>query len=84
MGLMDKSLEAKRVFDASNNRMVEALNALADAGKQNMLEQIELVMPVSVYEYMIDRGFYSTIKRKKSDRRSVDRRSGDRRQSGQR
>lgn len=81
---MDKSLEAKRFFDASNKRMLQALRALENAGEENLLEQIHLEMPVSVYEYMIDHGYYSTIKRDKSDRRSIDRRVGERRHSGKR
>ncbi|MBI9105685.1 MAG: hypothetical protein JEZ04_03015 [Spirochaetales bacterium] len=81
---MDKSLEARRIFTASNKRMLDAVNALAAAGEQGMLERINLVMPVTVYEQMIDQGFYSSVKRKRQDRRSTDRRNGDRRHSGKR
>lgn len=84
MGLMDKSLEARRMFTASNERMLEAINSLYTAGEKHLLEQIEFGMPVSVYEYMIDHGYYSTVKRMKQDRRSTDRRTGDRRHSGKR
>ena len=83
---MDKSLEARRAFTASNQRMLEALAELSKAGVEEagLLGQVNIDMPVSVYEYLIDKGYYSTIKRKKSDRRATDRRSGDRRHSGKR
>ena len=84
MGLMDRSLEARRSFSASNDRMLDALKAMATAGEQHALEQINVVMPVSVYEMMIDKGYYSSLKRKKHDRRSTDRRTADRRKSGKR
>lgn len=82
MGLMDKSLEARRAFTATNSRMREAINAAADAGNTKLLEDIEFVMTVSAYEEMIDSGLYSSLKRKKSERRSIDRRTDDRRASG--
>lgn len=84
MGLMDKSLEARRSFKAANNRMLEAINETADAGETDILEQIEIIMPVSVYERLIDTGRYNSVKREKKDRRKTDRRTGDRRNSGRR
>lgn len=84
MGLMDKSLEARRSFTASNIRMLEAISSLAQAGEDSLLKYIKIDMPVSVYEYLIDNSLYSSIKREKSDRRATDRRSGDRRHSGKR
>jgi hypothetical protein len=81
---MDKSLEARRLFTAENRRMLNALKLLEAADENDLLKKIEIAMPVSVYEELIDRGLYSSIKRKKTDRRSANRRSGDRRQSGRR
>lgn len=84
MGLMDRSLEARRVFTATNSRMLEAINAAADAGDIELLEQVDFVMTVSAYERLIDSGLYSSLKRKGKDRRANDRRSKDRRHSGRR
>ena len=84
MGLMDRSLDARRVFSADNSRMLDAINAVAKSGDKELLEQIEFVMTVSAYERLIDTGLYSSVKRKKSDRRSTDRRTDDRRKSGKR
>ena len=84
MGLMDKSLEARRVFKATNSRMLQAINTVAQAENTKLLEDIEFVMTVSAYETLIDSGLYKSQKRKKSDRRSADRRTSDRRSSGKR
>lgn len=84
MGLMDKSLEARRAFKATNTRMLKAINASAEAGDTALLEQINIVMTVSAYERLIDSGRYNSVKREKADRRKTDRRTGDRRNSGRR
>ena len=84
MGLMDKSLEARRVFKGTNSRMLAAINAAAEAGDTDLLGEVNFVMTVSAYERLIDTGLYKSVKRKKADRRSSDRRSGDRRKSGNR
>lgn len=84
MGLMDKSLEARRTFTATNSRMLQAINEANDAGDTKLLEQIEFVMTVSAYERLIDSGLYNSLKRKRSDRRANDRRSNERRKSGKR
>ncbi|MDC7227573.1 MAG: hypothetical protein PQJ61_12480 [Spirochaetales bacterium] len=81
---MDKSLEARRVFTAANKRMLEALQSAAEEGNTALLEQINIVMPVSAYERLIDSGLYESVRRKGNDRRSVERRSNDRRKSGKR
>ena len=79
---MDKSLESRRIFKGSNKRMLKAVWELSESGKDDLLEKVDFIMDVSVYEYMLDNGFYKSFKRKKSDRRNVDRRGGDRRESG--
>jgi len=84
LGLMDKSLEAKRVFTATNLRMLDAINAAAEADDKVLLEQIEFVMTVSAYERLIDSGLYDSLKRKGGERRATDRRTNDRRKSGKR
>ncbi len=84
MGLMDKSLDARRVFAATNKRMLDAINAASEAGDTKLLEEIEFVMTVGAYEQLIDSGLYTSLKRKNPDRRSVDRRTNDRRKSGKR
>jgi len=84
LGLMDRSLDARRVFKGTNSRMLAAINAAAEAGDLEVLENIDFVMTVSAYEKLIDSGKYASIKRKSNDRRSTDRRTGDRRDSGNR
>ncbi len=84
MGLMDKSLYTRRVFTASNSRMLEAINSAASAGDIDLLNEINFVMTVNAYERLIDSGLYSSRQRKKQDRRSTDRRAIDRRRSGKR
>ena len=81
---MDKSLEARRVFSATNTRILEAINAASESGETELLQQIQFVMTVSAYERLLDSGMYKSVKRKKSDRRSSDRRTGDRRNPGHR
>ena len=81
---MDKSLEARRVFSATNTRMLEAINSASESGETELLQQIQFVMTVSAYERLLDSGMYKSVKRKKSDRRSSDRRTGDRRNPGRR
>ena len=84
MGLMDKSLDARRVFNASNDRMLKAIIAAAEAGNTEILKEIDFVMTVNAYEQLVEKGFYNSVKRKKRDRRNDDRRTGDRRNTGKR
>ena len=79
MGLMDKSLESRRVFSATNKRMLDAVNAAAAAGDTALLKQIDIVMSVDAYEHLLQSGRYKSIKRKRVDRRKNDRRTKDRR-----
>ena len=84
MGLMDKSLDARRVFNATNDRMLKAIIAAAEAGSTDILQEIDFVMTVGAYEHLVETGLYSSVKRKRKDRRTDDRRTGDRRVPGKR
>ncbi len=84
MGLMDKSLDARRVFSATNKRMMDALNALHASGDTELLEDINILMSAGTYEALIAKGLYKTIKRSKNSPEDSNLPDHERRRSGER
>ncbi len=84
MGLMDKSLDARRVFSATNKRMMDALNELHASGDTELLDDINILMSAGTYEALIAKGLYKTIKRSKNSMEDSNLPDHERRRSGER
>lgn len=83
MGLLDKSLRARKRFNGHNIQMLNALIKLVADNKADEDDDIVISMPPETYDKIKILGLYKEKERRtdrrREDRRSNSRRSGDRR-----